>query len=177
LGFVEGKNQKYNFRVSSGSSLIGRRPAYDSFMALAVNKISMVRKHTPMSKGTSGIPVPFTQKAAPESVHCSGIYHGYNLRWVLLVRNGEERFLRCGCGTALGALRFSAAALIFSALLKIFAPCSLALAHSRRRSALKQLDNKRILDEIDLEKENILFARLNPGSLGYITISTVLTLR
>lgn len=44
---VDGKNQKKSFRVSDGSSEIGNKPAYDS----------------PISKGTSGIPVPLTEKA------------------------------------------------------------------------------------------------------------------
>ena len=43
-GFEDGKNQKNNSRVSSGDAEIGSRPAYDS----------------PMSKSTSGIPVPLT---------------------------------------------------------------------------------------------------------------------
>jgi hypothetical protein len=47
---VEGKNQKKSLRVSSGSSEMGRSPAYDS----------------PMSNGTSGKLVPLTEN----SVQC-----------------------------------------------------------------------------------------------------------
>jgi hypothetical protein len=45
---VEGKNQKKSLRVSAGSSEIGSKPAYDS----------------PMSKSTSGIPVPLTENGS-----------------------------------------------------------------------------------------------------------------
>lgn len=48
LAWVEGKNQKKSLRVSAGSSEMGSRPAYDS----------------PTSKGTSGMPVPFTENGS-----------------------------------------------------------------------------------------------------------------
>jgi hypothetical protein len=44
--FVEGKNQKYSFWAALRSSVMERSPAYDS----------------PMSKSTSGMPVPLTAK-------------------------------------------------------------------------------------------------------------------
>lgn len=104
-GFVEGKNQKKSSRVSLGELEIGNSPAYDS----------------PMSKGTSGMPEPFTMNSglnfSKSQTHrlsrCLALS-------VLALMYGEARFSSRGLLNGFAGSLFSSTGFLLANLLSTF---------------------------------------------------------